>query len=1152
YSSISTSRDLVYAAVWLTKLSRDKEPLVWAKRLADRFVKTRHPKTGISYWCYTHWDKSEHDSHDSILRKLVPVIGEYPISEFPWFVHTNRIAHECTLGYFTPTPGVSVHWQLFEWQSQLLCGDLLGEEGRELSQWSLEELNAFGRASYRKKDNAYVPILTDGTSLEGYEVKEYGPLGPRGVTLQPLPAGPSDLWAYAMAYRVGKNVFMWDMAHSMAVGNGFGDIGENVKNEPKLNNQNPCSDPYALLAFVELYKATSRHEFLQMGKKIGNNILSSRFHKGFFVASKQHTYTKFDAIDALALLHLHSELTGGISAIPQVWPNKPFFEMEYRKKDISVDNQLFYTLTDSNEPPTSLQEAAVVGDIDLVRSIIEQGTEVDTREDSFYKTALHRAAIAGHNDVAELLIAKGARVDAGNGFPGGTPLDYAAENGHRDVAALLIAHGANVNVRRVYPAGDTPLHSAVRAGHKAIADLLIAKGADVNAKNETGQTPMDVAERGGHREITELLQAKGAKVSIHTAARQGDIGKVKVLLGDNIDVNLKDDQGMTPLHLAAREGHRKIVELLLSNDANANMQTKAGDTPLHYATWPGGVGVEIIRLLIAKGADVNVKNNDGRSPLDMAVTRNRPTIAELLIEKGATVSTIHTAAFVGNVEKIRSFMKGNIDINTKDDDGQTPLFKAVYGGHINAVRFLVDNGANVNEKDNRNNISLHNAVWFQNNEIAKLLIDRGADVQAIGNFGFTPLHWAGMVSNKEMAELLLAKGVDVDAKAEDGRTHLDFAVIRGSPAMGQLFVERGADVSSIHAAALIGDMAKVRFFLNKGVDVYEKKGPGVTALHSAAAGGHKKIAELLIDNGSDVDAQMRGGLTPLHMAAEAGHLDVAELLLSRGADINVKDKRGLTPLDLAQKAEHEKMVDLLLKQMLVHNVAVTKISAAPSCVQGETVSIVVTLDNRGDCVESRAVKLVDATDDREIARQSATIHSKHWASSEADLTFDGETRSSNRFANYLAVGGDVNGDGYQDILVGSAFYPNGDSKGRTYLYYGGTNMDAVADKIFTGENTGDNFGDGIHEMADMNHDGFDDLLIGATKFNGAGRLYVFYGGSDMDDTPDIVIDSPDGSGCYFGYRPAAGDINNDGFLDLAVCAPRYNSDTGRVYLYYGP
>lgn len=240
---------------------------------------------------------------------------------------------------------------------------------------------------------------------------------------------------------------------------------------------------------------------------------------------------------------------------------------------------------------------------------------------------------------------------------------------------------------------------------------------------------------------------------------------------------------------------------------------------------------------------------------------------------------------------------------------------------------------------------------------------------------------------------------------------------------------------------------------------------------------------------------------------------------------------------------------------LGHDIAITGISVLSRGLRDYTVPVVVNIENQGDCGESFDVKLIDVTDGKEIGRKSVTLPAPGGDGIDGvcDLILTGEAGGKQYFGDYIAVGGDVNGDGYKDILISSAGYPNGGLKGRAYLYYGGTNMDAVADKTFTGENNGDYFSDGIHSIADLNNDNFDDLMIGATAYNSnAGRLYIYYGGTDMDEVADIIIDSPDGTGCHFGFRPSVGDVNNDGYMDLFVTALKYNNGTGRVYLYYGP
>ena len=437
-SFFNTGSDLIYAAVELAQLSGSKEPVVWVKRLAKRYVDVRDPNTGISYGMYTLKNKQKvPDSYDDVLRKLVPGATDFPVYPFPG-IEINPKAREAVSGYMMTTPGVKTHRYLLNWLSLLMVGEMLGSEGDEIRQWALEELTAFGHG-YRKDDNVYIPMLSDGTNLEGYVVKVDGPLGPKGVTLEPIPAGPSDLWIYSMAYRVMNDDFMWELTRNISIGNKLGDIGESSKESPQLNLSTNCNDPFAILSFLELHRATGKSEFLEMAKIIGNNVLDTRFHNGFFVASKKHIYSKFGTLDSIALLHLYSALAGVSAVIPEVWPTTPSFEGDYRMKEDSIDNKIFYALTEYSEPPLSLQEAAAMGDIDLVKSMLEKGVDVDAIESSFYTTALHRAAKAGHKDVVELLLSEGANIEAVGSYPYATPLYHAVQQGHMDVVELLIA-----------------------------------------------------------------------------------------------------------------------------------------------------------------------------------------------------------------------------------------------------------------------------------------------------------------------------------------------------------------------------------------------------------------------------------------------------------------------------------------------------------------------------------------------------------------------------------------------------------------------------------------------------------------------------------------------------------------------------------------
>lgn len=172
--------------------------------------------------------------------------------------------------------------------------------------------------------------------------------------------------------------------------------------------------------------------------------------------------------------------------------------------------------------------------------------------------------------------------------------------------------------------------------------------------------------------------------------------------------------------------------------------------------------------------------------------------------------------------------------------------------------------------------------------------------------------------------------------------------------------------------------------------------------------------------------------------------------------------------------------------------------------------------------------------------------------------------------------GDINKDGYGDILIAKTGGGSGPSK--VYLIYGSaslTSMDlSKADKSYESENATDEAIDLPDNHGDLNNDGYDDIVIGAAENNSggtaAGRVYVFYGAANkITITPFEVMmttlknrNLSSASVIFTGessYSNAgdclsfAGDVNADGYDDLLIGAPMDQSESapGRSYLIYG-
>ena len=163
---------------------------------------------------------------------------------------------------------------------------------------------------------------------------------------------------------------------------------------------------------------------------------------------------------------------------------------------------------------------------------------------------------------------------------------------------------------------------------------------------------------------------------------------------------------------------------------------------------------------------------------------------------------------------------------------------------------------------------------------------------------------------------------------------------------------------------------------------------------------------------------------------------------------------------------------------------------------------------------------------------------------------DEGNQSNANFGNSVSKAGDVNGDGYHDVIIGAYGFNSG--FGRAYIYFGGISMNNTADVIMIGGAIIDYFGISVSNAGDVNDDGYSDVIIGSYGYNSfTGRAYVFYGGASMNNIADVTL-TGESINNNFGISVSdAGDVNGDGFADVYVGAYGFSSSKGRAYLYYG-
>lgn len=196
----------------------------------------------------------------------------------------------------------------------------------------------------------------------------------------------------------------------------------------------------------------------------------------------------------------------------------------------------------------------------------------------------------------------------------------------------------------------------------------------------------------------------------------------------------------------------------------------------------------------------------------------------------------------------------------------------------------------------------------------------------------TPLHWAAEKDHYEIAEMLLDAGADLEAMTSWDATPFDWAATMGSARVADLLLARGAKGMNVVAAANLGKLDLVRYFLDSGArltfprrvaaselndevvaDSARVKGDVIShAFYGACRNGHTQVAELLLDRGADVNAKGILGGTGLHWAAINGHKKTVAFLLAHGADLAIRDaKFHSTAEGWAAEGGHDEIRDIL-------------------------------------------------------------------------------------------------------------------------------------------------------------------------------------------------------------------------------------------------
>ena len=329
--------------------------------------------------------------------------------------------------------------------------------------------------------------------------------------------------------------------------------------------------------------------------------------------------------------------------------------------------------------------------------------------------------------------------------------------------------------------------------------------------------------------------------------------------------------------------------------------------------------------------------------------------------KVAMRTKLFEACKTGSTQEIIDAINSRVDVNVKNEDGNTALILAAYKGNAEVINALIKAGADVNAKNKNNDTALTLAAWKSNAEAVNALVKAGEDINVKNKDSNTALTLAAWEGNAEAINALVKAGADINVKNKYGNTALTLAAYKGNVEAINALVKAGADINvknkdgdtALIKAVYKGYMEAINALIKAKVDINAKNKNGDTALVLAIDQSPAKVVNALIQAGANINTKYDGGITALMFAAYKGNIEAINALIKAGANVNVKSDYQNTALIFAIEQGHAKAINALIKAGADVNVKKDGDTALMYAIEKEYAEIVIALIKAGADVNAK-------------------------------------------------------------------------------------------------------------------------------------------------------------------------------------------------------